>query len=306
VRVALSKDPITWLPVRLAQTLGYYKQEDLAVETSEVAGLSKGMEALLGGSVDVAADTGVGLIQMAAEGRSVQGFLAFRSRPSQALIVSPAASGKIHSIADLKGHRVGVSSPGSPTQWFLNYLLVSHGLKPEDVSAIAIGTAATSVASVEHGQVDAAVLVSNAVTVLTRQYPNLTILAETRTPESLQKALGVATFPSGLLVAKENWLKDNHDTARRFTLAVQKAMQWMRDRTAEQVRAQMSEAERMPDTAADLEAIRQFQETILPNGAMPADGLETVRKVLAASSDKIRAAHIDLSGIYTNEFVAGN
>lgn len=306
VRVALSKDPISWLPVRLPQTLGYYKQEGIAVSISEVIGLSKGMEALLGGSVDVTADTGLGVMQMAAAGRSVQSFFTFRARPSMVLIVSPGASEKIHKISDLKGHRVGVSSLGSPTQWFLNYLLGAHGLTPEDVSGISIGTAATSVASVEHGQVDAAVLVSNAVAMLTRRYPNLTVLADTRTAEGLREAYGLTSFPSGVLVAQENWLKTNSDTARRFVRAVQKGMQWLGQHSAEQVRAQMSEADRMPDAEADLEAIRLFQQTLLLRGAMPADGPEILRKVLAVSSEKVRAAHLDLSKIYTNEFVVGN
>jgi NitT/TauT family transport system substrate-binding protein len=299
VRIALPKDPISWLPVRLAQTLGYFKEEDIAVTVSEITGLSKGMEALLGGSVDITADTALGVIQIAAEGRSVQSFLAFRSRPSQALLVSPGASGHIHKISDLKGRRVGVSSLGSPTHWFLNYLLASHGLRPQDVSTISIGSAATSVASVEHNQVDAAILVSNAIIVLMRRYPNLTVLAETRTPEGLREALGVESFPSGVLAAQENWLHANSDTARRFVRAVKKGIQWVGDHSAEQVRAQMSEAERMPDAEADLQAIREFQQSLLRDGVMPAGAPEIVLKVLAVSSEKIRTAHIDLSKIFS-------
>jgi NitT/TauT family transport system substrate-binding protein len=306
VRVALSKDPISWLPVRLPQTLGYYKQEEIAVTISEVTGLSKGMEALLGGSVDMTGETGLAVIQMAAEGRSVQGFVTLNSRPSWALIVSPGATGKIHKISDLKGHRVGVSSLGSPTQWFLNYLLAAHGRTPEDVGTVAIGTAATSVAAVEHDQVDAAVVVSNAITVLIRRHPNLAVLADTRTPEGLRAALGVETFPSAVLAAQENWLRANSDTTRRFVRAVRKGMQWVREHTAEEVRAEMTETERMPEVEADLQAIRQLQQSMLPDGAMPAGGPEILRKVLEVSSSKIRAAQIDLTKIFTNEFVTGN
>jgi hypothetical protein len=36
---------------------------------------------------------------------------------------------------------------------------------------------------------------------------------------------------------------------------------------------------------------------------MPADGLETARRVLAASNDKVRTGTLDLSRFYTNEFV---
>jgi ABC-type nitrate/sulfonate/bicarbonate transport system substrate-binding protein len=38
VRIAIHRDPIAFLPVRVAQTLGYYAAERIAVDMSEVAG----------------------------------------------------------------------------------------------------------------------------------------------------------------------------------------------------------------------------------------------------------------------------
>lgn len=306
VRIALSKDPVGWLPVRLPQALGYYEKDGLAVTISEVAGLNKGIEALLGGSVDVAAETGSGTMELAAGGRPVQSFFVIASRPSFALIVSPASSKTIHQIADLRGHRVGVSSPGSPTHSFLNYLLVSHGLKPEEVSAIGIGTAGTSVAAVEHTQVDAAVLVNNAYPVLKRRYPEMTVLADTRSPERLRQCLGVDSFPSGLLVTQERWLKENPETARRFVRAVQRGMQWIAGHSPEEVRLQISEPDRMPDAEADRQSISLLQRAMTHDGRMPPNGSENIRKVLAVSNEKVRTGHLDLNKIYSNEFVDGH
>ena len=92
VRIALSRDSIAWLPIYVAQSLGYYQDEGLTISISDVAGLSKGMEALLGGSVDVAGfDGDTLLVQVAAEGRPVRTFLSFYTRPSLALVVAPQA-----------------------------------------------------------------------------------------------------------------------------------------------------------------------------------------------------------------------
>jgi NitT/TauT family transport system substrate-binding protein len=305
IRVALSKDPIAWLPVRLPQKLGFYEQEDLTVQVSEVAGLSKGMEALLAGSVDVAAETASGVIQLAAEGRPVQSFILVSSRPQFALVVSPVASGRIHDISDLPGHRVGVTSLGSPAHWFLNYLLVSHRLAPESVSTVGIGTAGTSVSAVEHGQVDAAVLVSNAISMLTRHHPQLKILADARTQEGLRRSLGADSFPGGVLVAQQSWLRENTEVAQRFVSAMQKATAWMTAHSPEDIRLQISEAERMPDADADREAIRNFQEAMSRDGRMPEGGPEMVRKVLAVSDKKFSTAHLDMATIFTNAFVSG-
>ena len=52
----------------------------------------------------------------------------------------------------------------------------------------------------------------------------------------------------------------------------------------------------------DLMAIRHTQN-ILSDGAIPPESPELVRKWLAASSERVRVARIDLAKTYTNEFV---
>jgi NitT/TauT family transport system substrate-binding protein len=303
VRVALPLDAITWHPVRLAQTR-YASEEGIAITISDVAGLSKGMEALLGGSVDVAPGGLTQAIQVAAEGRYVRCFLVMYSRPTLSLVVAPAMLGKIRTITDLKGRRVGVTSPGSPTHQFLNFLLVSHGLSPADVGVVSVGSSATSIAALEHGKIEAAVLVASAITTFERRYPKAALLADTRTEEGARQVFGVATIPMSGLDGREEWLRTNPDTARRFVRAVKKAMQWMATHSAEEVRTSIPETLRMPDAEADLEAIRQAQGTISPDGIVPADAPETIRKYLAVSSERVRNAHLDLSKVYTNEFAS--
>ena len=304
VRVAVSSDAITLLPVHLAQTLGYYRQEGLVVTLSEIKSSAKTLDALHEGSAHVALGT-TAPIQMAAEGRSVQGFLVIYSRMNTVLIVSPAASADVHRIADLQGRRVGVSNLGSGSQIFLNYLLAVHGMRPADVRAVGIGVGATSVAAMEHGEVDAAVLVGGAIDVLLRAHPGRTVLADTRTPEGSQRVFGPASFPGSLLVAEESWLKANPDTARRFVRAVKKGMQWMGEHSPEEVRANMREDQRLPDIDADLQTIRDFQHMLSPDGAIAEGSPEIMYKVLATSLESVRTSHIDLSKAYTNEYLTG-
>lgn len=303
IRVALSRDGITWLPVRLANTLGYFKEENLKVSTSDVSGLSKATEALLGGSVDIAAGGLSEAIQVAAEGRSVRAFELLYMRPVMAIAVSPAMDGKIKSIADLKKHIVGVASLGSPTQQQLNYQLATHGLSLEDVSVVSIGTGGSSLAAIEHDQVAAAVLVGSAITTFERRNPGAVLLVDSRTAEGARTMFGSEIFPNTALMAQDSWLKANPDTARAFASAVLKAMSWMRTHTAEEVRAKMSESERLPDVEADLQAIRQAQRSLSPDGVIPGSGPELVRKYIAISSEKVRAANVNLTNVYTNEFV---
>src|SRR5437763_12140651 len=152
VRVALSRDGITWLPVHLAHALGYDHDEGLEFVLSEIGGMSKGVEALMGGSVDVTAGALAQTIQAASEGAAMRCFLNLYTRPILALAVAPAMTATIRDVRDLKRHSVGVSAPGSATHQFLNALLVARGLSPDDVSAVPVGTAASSIAALEHGK----------------------------------------------------------------------------------------------------------------------------------------------------------
>lgn len=303
IRVALSRDGITWLPVRLANTLGYFGERNLKVSTSDVAGLSKATEALLGGSVDIAAGGLTQAIQAVAEGRSVRAFELLYTHPIMAIVVAPAMTGKITDISGLKKHTFGVASLGSPMHQQLNYQLATHGLSPEDVSVVSIGTGATSLAALEHGQVDAAVLVGSAIPTFEHRNPGAVFLADSRTAEGSRKMFGSEIFPSTSLIAQDSWLKANPDTARAFASAVLKAMSWMRTHTAEDIRAKMSESERLPDVEADLQAIRQAQQSLSPDGVIPDSSPALVRKYVAISSEKVRDANIDLTTVYTNEFV---
>jgi NitT/TauT family transport system substrate-binding protein len=303
VRIAIHREPIAFLPVRVAQTLGYYDAEGLAVELSEVAGGTKAIEALLGGSVDVAAASMSDVVQLAAEGRDVRGFLVLYTRPSSVLAVAPALSGTIRTIRDLRGHTVGVSTPGSWTHQFLNFLLVTNDLSPEDVSTVSVGMSASSVAALEHGTVDAAVLLASAVTAFEERHTSKPFIADTRTLAGARQVFGSEMFPSLSLLAENRWLRANPDTAQRVARAVKKGMRWVRDGPAEQVRQMIPEAARMSEKA-DLQAIQRMQQGLSTDGLMPEGSAELVEKFVAVSNPKVRAAHIDTARIYTNEFAS--
>src|SRR4051794_2500175 len=146
VRIAVPSTPMTYLPIYLARDLGYYEEQRLDVTMDEVQGGPKALQAMFGGSVDVAAGFFELAIQMAAERHQVKSFLTILERPWFALVVSPASSRKISRIEDLRGAAVGVSTPGSASHQLVNYLLARHHVRLEDVSIVGIGLGPTAVA----------------------------------------------------------------------------------------------------------------------------------------------------------------
>jgi NitT/TauT family transport system substrate-binding protein len=304
IRIAVHRDPIAFLPVRVAETLGFYRQEGVAVELSDVAGGTKAIEALLGGSVDVAVGSMSDVVALAGRGRQIRGFFVLYTRPTAALAVAPALSGSIRTVRDLKGHTVGVTAAGSATHQILNFLLVKNGLSPDDVSTLAVGMSAGSVAALEHGKVDAAVLLASAIFMYEHRQPATRLIADTRTPAGAREVFGSETFPSLSLLAPDRWLQENPDTARRLVRALARGLRWVHDQPAERVRDMIPPEARMPVPDADLEAIRAAQSAMSPDGLMPAGAAELIERFVAVSDARVRAARLDPARTYTNEFAA--
>jgi NitT/TauT family transport system substrate-binding protein len=304
VRIAVPSPSLTYLPIYLARELGYYEEEGLDVTTEDVPGGAKALQAMLGGSVDVAASFFEYAIQLNAEGRRVQSFLTLLDRPGLLLAVSPTSARSIKRVEDLKGAVIGVSTPGSASHLFVNYLLVRHGVSPHEVSITGIGLGASSAAAFERGHIDAGVLTGSAITAVQRRFPKLVVLADARTADGVKEIFGIDVYPAHDLLASEEWLHRHPATARKLVGAVHHATEWMRQHSPEEIRRRMPAQYRAPDQQqVDLDALRATIPMLSREGRVSPVSAEAVRKVLAVSSEKVRNASIDLAQTYTNEFV---
>jgi NitT/TauT family transport system substrate-binding protein len=162
---------------------------------------------------------------------------------------------------------------------------------------------ASSVAALEHGTVDAGVLLASAVTAFEERHTSNPFIADTRTLAGARQVFGSEMFPSLSLLAENRWLRANPDTAQRLARAVKKGMGWVRDRPAGQVRQMIPDAARMSEKA-DLQTIQRMQQGISTDGLMSVASAELVEKFVAVSNPRVRAAHIDPAKIFTNEFAS--
>jgi len=299
VRIAIGgQAQLIYLPATLAQELGFYKEAGLDVTLLDFPGGAKSLEALMGGSTDVVCGFYDHTIQMAAQGKDLRAFVAMLRYPGLVL-VSPT----IGRIEDLKGKTVGVSAPGSSTHMFLNYVLVAHGLKPEDVSNASIGMSATAVGAVTHNKVDAAIMTDPALAIVRKQMPGLHILADTRTAEGVRAVFGVESYPSAVLYSKAEWVEKNRETAKELALAITRTLSWMRSHTTEEIRAKMPASFRTEDVQTDVEVLRTAQGMLSADGKFTAEAVEAVQKVMSVSVEAVRNTKIDLGKTYTNELI---
>ena len=298
IRLAVARSPFTYLPVYLAEPLGYYQAEGLAVEISEFAGGSQSVQSVIGGSADVAAGFYEHAIETTVAGKPLQAFVTMLRYPGMALVVSPRASRAIEQIADLKGLRVGVGTPGSPTHFYLNYLLSQHGLTGDDVGVVAIGAPATAAVAVEAGKVDAAV-VGAAMIVLRQRVPQLRVLAESFSPDGVRQTLGADEYPGAALLAKADWLESHADSGRRMARAIVRSLHYIQAHQPDEILQQLPAMYRT-DPETDLATMRAFKPLFSIDGRMVAETANVVRRVLAISLGDVRGSQLDLQRTYTN------
>jgi len=301
VRLAVARSPFTYLPVYLAEPLGYYKAEGLDVAIAEFSGGAQSVQSVIGGSADIAAGFYEHAIEMTAAGKPLQAFVTMLKYPGMALVISPKASRAVTSIEDLKGLRVGVGTPGSPTHFYLNYLLSRHGMSGDDVGVVGIGAPVTAALAVEAGKVDAAV-VGGAMIVLQRRLPHLQVLAETFSREGVSASLGVDEYPGAALLAKEEWLKTNADTGRRLARAIVRSLEYIHAHQPAEILEQLPAAYHT-DPDVDLASMRAFAPLFSTDGRMAAETADVVKRVLSVSLEAVRTANIDLGRTYTNTFL---
>jgi NitT/TauT family transport system substrate-binding protein len=295
---------MVYLPATLAAQLDYYKAEGIDLVPQDFPGGSKALEALLGGSADVVCGFYDHTIQLAAEGRELQAFVAMLQYPGFVLAVSPATTKKIEKIEDLKGAIAGVTAPGSSSNMILNYLLSKHGLTPQDVSVTGIGSTATAVAAVERGKVDAAIMFDPAVTQLTKRSPKFTILEDARSEQGVERVFGVRNYPASVFYSSAAWMVKNPDTAQRLARAMQKTLRWMQQHSPQEIMDKMPAQFRGEDPAVYLEALKHSMPMFSPDGKIVPEGAAAVKRVLSQSIEKVRNANVDLDKTYTNQFVS--
>ena len=293
---------LCYLPTVLARQLGEYDKAGLAVELVDLKGGSDALKAVLGGSADVVSGYFDQCVNLAAKKQELQSFVIYDRYPGLVLVVSPKHSGEINSIKDLAGKKVGVSAPGSSTDFFLKYLLKKNGLDPAGTSVIGVGLGATAVAAMEQGQIDAAVMLDPSVTVLQGSHPDLRILSDTRTQKDTLETFG-GEYPGGALYSTAAWVNGHEKEVQALTNAILGTLAWIHSHTPEEVMAKMPDEMVGKNKDLYLAALKNTIPMYSQTGKMDPKGADAVLAVFSVGSPEVAAAHVDVSKTFTNKYV---
>jgi len=151
-----SATAFNFMPLELGIRQGNFAKNGVDVQVVDLGGASKIYQAMIAGSIDMslAAGTDVPFIM---KGVPETGVGAIAITPALLGIIVPWNS-PVHSLADLKGKKVGVSTVGSLTEWVAFAAIHKAGLAQSDITIVTDGsTTPPQIAALETGQVDAQV-----------------------------------------------------------------------------------------------------------------------------------------------------
>src|ERR1700720_2575032 len=231
------KAALYYLPLTICDRLGYFREQGLDVTINDFRGGAQSLQALVGGSVDVVTGAYEHTIRMQAKGQDIRAVIQLGRFPG--IVVGVRKDKTYNSAADLKGMKIGVSAPGSSTNFFVMYMMSKAGLKPTDASYIGVGIGPSAVAAIKNGEIDA---LSNLDPMITKleQDGDIKIVADSRTEEGTRKIFG-GSNPAAVLYLKQDFIERNPRTTQALANAFYKTLKWLEQATPEQIAATVPE-----------------------------------------------------------------
>ncbi|WP_414696263.1 ABC transporter substrate-binding protein [Paraburkholderia sp.] len=288
-----------YLPVKLADQLGYFKDEKLHVELlSQPSGVDAENE-LLAGSVQAVAGAYDHTIDLQSKGKEVQSIATFLQVPGEVEVVSKSSSMK--SMADAKGKTFGVTGLGSSTDFLTRYMALKSGVTSQQYSTLPVGADNSFIAAVLQHRIDAGMTTEPTVSRLLAT-GDASIMVDMRTVEGTKKALG-GIYPFTGLYVDAHWLASHKREATGLARAIARTMAYIHTHSAEEIADKMPKDYYGGNKPLYVQALKSTLSMYTPDGKMPAGGPENVLTVLSTMNPAIKSRQIDLKKTYTNEFV---
>ena len=289
-----------YLPAKLAESLGYFKDEGLDVELlNESAGVDAENQ-LLAGAVQGVVGFYDHCVDLQAKGKFIKSVVQFSQAPGEVELVSSKYP-DIKSFADLKGKRAGVTGLGSSTNFLTLYMASKAGLSPADITPVPVGAGQTFIAAMQQDAIQVGMTTEPTISRLLKT-GEAKILVDLRTLKGTEEALG-GTYPAASLYMDAAWVDAHKEEVQKLANAFVKTLRFIHTHSAAEIAEKMPKDFYVGDKDGYIKALDAGKEMFTADGVMPEDGPKTVLAVLSQFSKNVKGKTIDLSKTYTTEFV---
>jgi NitT/TauT family transport system substrate-binding protein len=294
-------EKIIYLPAKLTEALGYFKEEGLDVElASEPAGVNATNELIAG-----AAQGAVGFydhtIDLQAKGKSLQSVVQMGIVSGHAVLASTKKPG-VTGAADFGGKTIGVTGLGSSTAFLVQYLAKRNGVDVTKVRLLPVGAGSNFIAAMRQGTIEAGITTEPTISRLIGT-GEAKVVVDLRTPEGARAALG-GLYPAACLYMTSAYIQKHPQETQKLANAFVKTLRYIASHSAEEIATKVPKDYYAGDRGAYVKALDAAKVMFTSDGRMPEGGPETVLTILKDFRPDLKGKTIDLSKTYTTEFVA--
>jgi NitT/TauT family transport system substrate-binding protein len=294
-------DKQIYLPNKLTEALGYFKDENLDVTLiDEPSGVSS-ETAVAAGQVELGSGSYDHTIDLQKQGKMITSVAQLLQEPGEWVMVSKQKASSIKTPADWLGANAGVTSLGSGTHTLMRAIAIKAGIQVSDVNFVQAGAGDTFIAAMKQGRID--VGITTQPTVLRLQNTgDGQILVDLSKPETTRAAVG-GDYPFISLWGRTEWINSNKDTVQHVVNAYVKTMKWISTHSPQEIADKLPADYQAGDPQAYVKALADSMGMFTKDGRMPQGGPEFVLKTLSSFDPDLASKQIDLSKTWDPTFV---
>lgn len=287
-----------YLPLTVAERLGYFAAEGLDVQVREFSEPGQAMLALLNGSAQALSGTYGSVVALRARGEVFPSIVLQGRAPQLVLGVSRKSMGTFRDLRDLQGRKIAVTGMGSGSHRMIQTLLSGARLQGDAVQYVPLPSPSTAMASFRNGQVDAICYGDPLITEL-EQSGELRVVADTRTVRGNADVFG-GPMPAGCISVSSDYLASQPAACQAMVDAMVRALKWLQTAGPSDINRTIPESYFHGDRALYLAAFSRVREGWSTDGVMPENGPNTMARVLSRFDDASPLRQVDLAQTFTN------
>jgi NitT/TauT family transport system substrate-binding protein len=259
-----------WLPVYLAQQLGFFKEEGLDVEFVTFKDGPIAFQGMHAGNAQVTLLSSEPVLRAYDQGKESKIILScLKNKPYMFV-----AKKEIKTVKDLKGKTIFAGMPGSAPYSFAQSILIKEGLNPDKDVTWANMEYGASLGALEKGTVDGIYLRSTAKGDVKRI--GATVLVDVTDPEQHKRLYGSDKYESTIATVTKDYAEKNPEIVQKFVNAVVKAIVWQ-TKNSDEVVARTA-APLFQGVKMDAEFISYLRPSLSTTGDISQEGYKTIEE----------------------------
>jgi len=257
-----------WLPIYLAQELGYFEEEGLTPEFITYKDGPLAQMGLLNGDAQFCIIGFEPVLMAFDKGQKSKAILTTLNSQPYTLVSRPA----IKQIADLKGKVVFGGMPGSAPYYFVKTALRNAGLNPDkDVTFASLEYGAELVA-MSKGDLDAGYVRATRFKQIEEVGGN--VLVDATDPAQHKGIYGSERYEAMIVQVTDKFIKEHPELVQGFANAVYRAIEWQDSHSDEEIAEKI--APMFPGRNLDAGIIKVLRRCLSGTGQFSEEGYRAV------------------------------